>query len=117
MSSASDNRRGCHRRQLGPRRRVCVRPPNGSQAKLRGQGPRAEAMRRGGCRAALSLREVKVCSRRDRRVSRVCDRCFSTGPKPGRASFSLELGRLRVSLHTIDTSIKFTFAVASIQTH
>jgi len=68
------------------RLRDCCRP-NGSDVKLRGQGPRAEADAAHG---------VHACKSRDaaarRRVGLTSRGGSAAGPKPGRVGFYLELG-------------------------
>ena len=81
----------------------CVRPPNGSEAKLRGRSRVPAAERRGGCsfRAALAPRESDV-GRRAAGLHYRCGRRFSAGPKPGRASFSFKLARAECSRLELD---------------
>ena len=73
---------------------LVIRPANGSIANLRGQGPRAEALWRGGCRAYCwtATRDLQPTCHR---AGTVRPRRFSAGPKPGRDGFSDELGAAR----------------------
>jgi hypothetical protein len=67
-----------------------IRRPNGSEAKLCGQGPRAEVVRRGGC-SEHTRRRNAICNRRD-----AVRYCSAEGLQPraeaGRNSFSFKLG-------------------------
>src|SRR6185369_6903000 len=65
-----------------------TRPANGSDAKLHGQGPRAEARAARGAPAC----EARECAPRDAVRFLTLRGGSAAGPKPGRASFCGELG-------------------------
>jgi hypothetical protein len=59
---------------------------------LRGQGPRAEAERRAGCRVAPRSAARQTAQAACRPPNKDCRRGFSPGPAPGRDRFSVEIG-------------------------